>query len=59
MARRTADAQDEAKRRRNLQPLARLIPYLKRHKGMVVGAVIFLANWINVQGESRRKRVEG
>lgn len=43
MARRTADARDEAKSRRNLQPLARLLPYLKRHKGMVVGAVTFLA----------------
>ncbi|WP_280986911.1 ABC transporter transmembrane domain-containing protein [Fulvimarina endophytica] len=33
---------DTAGKRRNLRPLARLVPYMKRHRGLVVGAVIFL-----------------
>jgi len=31
------------RKRRNLKPLARLVPYLKRYKGKVAGAVFFLA----------------
>lgn len=32
-----------AKARRNLKPLGRLVPYLARHRAMVVGACFFLA----------------
>ncbi|UIJ74168.1 ABC transporter transmembrane domain-containing protein [Aurantimonas sp. HBX-1] len=33
----------DAARRRNLRPLARLVPYMLRYKGLVTGAVICLA----------------
>ncbi|MEN3794343.1 ABC transporter transmembrane domain-containing protein [Fulvimarina sp. MAC3] len=33
---------EDARKRRNLRPLRRLVPYVKHHKGLAIGAVIFL-----------------
>lgn len=38
----TLEAENTEKKRRSLKPLADLFPYLKRYKGLVAGALIFL-----------------
>ncbi|WP_040325273.1 ABC transporter transmembrane domain-containing protein [Aurantimonas manganoxydans] len=39
----TAGEREAERKRRDLKPLARLIPYLKRYKAKVVGAIFFLS----------------
>ncbi|MCD1642933.1 ABC transporter transmembrane domain-containing protein [Aurantimonas coralicida] len=39
----TAGEREAERKRRDLKPLARLIPYLKRYKGKVAGAIFFLS----------------
>jgi ATP-binding cassette, subfamily B, bacterial len=38
----TLEAENTEKKRRSLKPLADLLPYLARYKGLVAGAVVFL-----------------
>jgi ATP-binding cassette, subfamily B, bacterial len=38
----TAEADNNEKKRRSLKPLTSLFPYLKRYRGLVAGALIFL-----------------
>ncbi|MEF2551210.1 ABC transporter transmembrane domain-containing protein [Aurantimonas sp. A2-1-M11] len=39
----TAGEREAERKRRDLKPLARLVPYLKRYKGKVAGAIVFLS----------------